>query len=578
MSTDETLIIGLFLLTNIMLVSIPVLGESNDQASSIPPGMIVKKLDNYLVIDEHALLEDNLVNATPLAPGKGDGYSFNGTGYSDGWIEITSPGSYYLTHDLHTRTSDYAIRVATDTPINFSSEIPETPADYDPSYINDIQEPGGTPSSVPPVPAQNVTLNGNGYNLIYEGSDKANSTGIDIIQYADGTTLSHFGDENSRGIAGFGTAIQSDGNATLVSTSRITDGGDGINLSGSYSLAVANEIKSLEGTAINSSGVYSLMVANAIDDTGRGIITTGDGLDITSNTITGSKEEGVTVSGTFELVSGNLLLDVGSGITADGNMIDISNNAISKSDSDGITVTAENITVSENTVSNCEYGINSSGNQTNIALNLVKNSKVGIRSTDEVKNIDLNTLARNDVGLEVHDLDQVGINNYFIGNRKANILVINNSDDSLLSPSADPATGTVPESEMQERGPIVISPLTKLILSQVEFNEGGTNTTGNVIITLTDMGSKLLPIGTKIILTPANALAQKAGTISGILEGKQLALTLPVSVPTELGSYEYIFNPQSVSTISNDNEYSPVGPPVTFYLIVGEDGSVSTTR
>lgn len=502
------------------------------------------------------VLDEDTMNGIPLNPGGGDGYVFYGSDYNDGWIDITDPGIYCLTGDLHTKSSYYSIRI---------------------------------------LATHDVILNGKKHDLVYEGSDNQESVGIDIQANATGTTIFNIGQPESGGIQGYKTAVRSFAGITLLAGIRMEKNEHGI-----YSFGIGNTIAGnaardnergiqAEGAGIciagnsvsnNNEGIYSnstssIFVGNQAEGNKKGITTSGSSLLIMENTVI-NNTEGVTAFGSSVDFEGNRIEKNGAGIVSTGSSVNIAGNTVSLND-EGIISTGSSANIGENQVSENGNGINSSGSVANIARNNITGNAIGINSTGDSPNLMDNDVKENGIGIRVRDVtaSQVADSNNLQGNRED--VVITSDEISAPLPPSSSGTSAAP----------VITPVpdttllgTKLVVSDIHLSEGaGCGTLSNLSINISSTGNKRILPGTRVIFVPANNQAQRMGIITATMDEDMLHLDPVVSIPSLPGSYEYLFNPRmvAVNVTTGDESYSPVGLILRFRIVVSEDGSVSVS-
>jgi parallel beta-helix repeat protein len=100
-----------------------------------------------------------------------------------------------------------------------------------------------------------------------------------------------------------------------------------------------------------------------------------------------------------------------------------------------------------------------------------------------------------------------------------------------------------------------------------------------VTMDLENFGAIALPPDARIILAPVNELAGKVGEQPVTSIDGKYALTFPLQIPGEAGTYIYTFNPMQIvkDPATGQDIRIPAGDPVQFTVTVGADGTVTIT-
>ncbi|PWR70895.1 right-handed parallel beta-helix repeat-containing protein [Methanospirillum lacunae] len=236
----------------------------------------------------------------------GPDYNFSGN-YSSGQITVTGAGTYYLTDNLTASLSEYAIQVNT----------------------------------------SDVMVDGNRKSVTGTGEN-----GIRSTPEGNNTTITQFSM-----IAGFGTAIYSQGTGGEISDNSVYSNGCAIVVKGTGTLVTGN---------------------NASSNSENGIYVTGNNVHITENIVNDNTWSGINTTGLYNYITSNQVKNnLKNGIACQNDAI-ITGNTVTGNVRDGI-LTWDNATISENTVSeNQRYGMKTTNNVTFLKNTVNYNHEDGI--------------------------------------------------------------------------------------------------------------------------------------------------------------------------------------------------------
>ncbi len=97
-------------------------------------------------------------------------------------------------------------------------------------------------------------------------------------------------------------------------------------------------------------------------------------------------------------------------------------------------------------------------------------------------------------------------------------------------------------------------------------------------LSLNNAGMNSLATNTPLILIPANGMAMTLGNQQASFASGSYDLLLPIQIPSLPGTYEYIFNPVTISKMKGGKEVqTSVGPPIRFIITVSPSGVVTVT-
>jgi len=110
-------------------------------------------------------------------------------------------------------------------------------------------------------------------------------------------------------------------------------------------------------------------------------------------------------------------------------------------------------------------------------------------------------------------------------------------------------------------------------------DQAGPGIATTLSLILENRGSTSLPPQTRIVLVPANDAAQELGELETRYEDGQYMVTSSLDLPSEPGTYVYIFTPKQIikDPLTGEDIRIPAGGPVQFTVVVEEDGTVSVT-
>ncbi len=153
------------------------------------------------------------------------------------------------------------------------------------------------------------------------------------------------------------------------------------------------------------------------------------------------------------------------------------------------------------------------------------------------------------------------------------------------TPSPGPTTSpSDPSSSIRDTPRVDQSPDTPLYsmnVVSVSLPPGVTpGSAADLIITLENNGELSPPVQSTIRLAPINDLAEKVGEIPADLENGQYLLICSITIPTNPGSYQYLFQPVLVmiDPATGKEVRVPIGGPVKFTIIVSDAGTVAVNR
>ncbi|PWR70833.1 NosD domain-containing protein [Methanospirillum stamsii] len=500
---------------------------------------------------------------TELTPGGGNGYTFTGT-YSDGQITITgqgdNAGQYYLREDLHSSANDFAIQIQT----------------------------------------SGVTLDGNGFSVIKTGS-AGSSGGISLTSEADGTTVKNFDGSNAlsdhSGITDFNRGIESYGDNVVITGNKATGNvnagiysggdtvtisdnlvqgthpnGDGIFVIGSQPNVIGNTVTDNPGASgINTDAISATISGNTLQRNEGGIMSYGEGSTIRDNTISDN------------IYGGIYLTDSETGVTITGNTVQNNPRGIMFEDQGGsgnghiynnYFANTQNVDTSDDPDISAYTWTNPSGPTP--GTNIVGGSNIaGNYWSDPTGTGWSDTHARDSRG---YTDDPYEIANGVYDNKP---LVKTPAPNPNPSPSQNQDTDSATNQNTNNPGSgSSDTPRINVVLTAASVgNPASPGTTTNLILTLENIGTLPLSPSARIILVPVNERAEPIGEQPVEYVDGKFILNYPLLIPTEPGTYTYIFSPVMVTEDPDTGEEVriTVGDKVQFTVVVGEDGTVTVT-
>ena len=500
---------------------------------------------------------------TELTPGGGNGYTFTGT-YSDGQITITgqgdNAGQYYLREDLHSSANDFAIQIQT----------------------------------------SGVTLDGNGFSVIKTGS-AGTSIGISLTGDADGSIVKNFDGSKAAsghaGISNFDKGIQSYGDNVVITGNKATgNDGDGI-YSGGDSVTISDNV--VQGTLTDGDGIHVLgSQPNVIGNT------------VTDNPMAG----GMFVNAQSPTISGNTIQRNYVGIQSYSWDLSITDNIISDNtlfgislaDTEtGVSITGNQITHNPVGIRFEEYGGTGNGNiYNNYFVNTLNVEAIGDSDPGVYgwTNPSGPTTGTNVVGgpniagnywsnptgtgwSDTHARDSRGYTDdpYEI----VNGVYDNKPLVKTPAPNLDPdppqnqeTDSTTTQNTYNPGSGSSDTPRINVVLTAASVgNPASPGTITNLVLTLENIGTVPLSPSARIILVPVNERAEPIGEQPIEYVDGKFILNYPLLIPTEPGTYTYIFSPVMVTEDPDTGEEVriTVGDKVQFTVVVGEDGTVTVT-
>ena len=266
----------------------------------------------------------------------GEDYSFTGN-YENGQVTITGPGDYYLSENLTTASTDYAIQIK----------------------------------------SPDVILEGNGKSITGAGDS---GSGINITSDASGAEITNFSS-----ISGFYEGILSNGEFLTISKNMIHDNkARGIYSIGNYSDIEENYVFNNSDVGIYSFGHFSLITKNYASGNRNGILSQGNFANISENAGNENSNYGI--------FAGGMHVGPEPGIEGHGYYARVINNVAILNSAGGIKSVLPHAIIQDNSVfQNTGNGIEITwrSNNTTISGNYISDNPVGIRVSDRVLNISI---------------------------------------------------------------------------------------------------------------------------------------------------------------------------------------------
>ena len=285
-------------------------------------------------------IQGSYVALTPCHTG--EDYSFTGD-YENGQISITGPGEYYLSQNLTTVSTDYAISIQ----------------------------------------APDVTLDG--YEMFLTGPGNS-GIGVNI-----GSNGSHAVITNFSSVSGFFRGIYSEGKYGTISDSIVHDNhATGISSYGDYSEIIGNFVYNQSDVGIHSLGNYSTITENYASNNRNGILSQGNYAEVSGNAGNDNFNYGIYAGGTYtgpepgnegsgyyaRIIENIALLNTVGGIKTALPHAIIQDNSVFQNNENGIALTwrSNNTTITGNYISDNPTGINLSDRSQNVSIiqNLIR--------------------------------------------------------------------------------------------------------------------------------------------------------------------------------------------------------------
>ncbi len=518
---------------------------------------------------------------TELIPGMGPGYTFDGN-YDNGQITISGSGSFVLQDDLHS-SSIYAIRIT----------------------------------------APYVTLDGNGKTV--EGETVGGTVphaGIDIPDNGfGGVTVQNFGL-----VTGFNFGIGSNAPSSTITGNTVSDNKMyGIFSSGGDATISNNIVNNNVDTGIYVRGDRDTITDNTATNHYYGIfVEQSDSAIISGNTANGNQigihlnaddatisdniiranNEGIDFGGANTLIDGNTIQNNPLGISGDGSSSTITRNTVSDSTTAGLDLRGSGTVYNNkfaNTMNVAGSGVSSytwnqapaSGTNVVGGPNIAGNYWSNPTSTGWSDQKDPNEAGYSTEPYEI--TSGVYDNTPLIGTVPTSTPTASPTPTILPTeiptslPTDEPTEEPTPVPTTTQKGntdknppaspDVTIPSDVKVVLNSIVLppdTQPGSRVDLSLI--LNNAGVNSLATNSPLILIPANDMAMTLGNQQASFASGSYDLSLPIQIPSLPGTYEYIFNPVTITKMKGGKEVqTSVGPPIRFIITVSPSGVVTVT-
>lgn len=356
------------------------------------------------------------------------------------------------------------------------------------------------------------------------------------------------------------------------------------------------------GYGINSTGSDMKITGNNVSDNGdNGIFSTGTSTIISENTILGNSKTGIYLVGNNGNISNNTIgkNTVGIGISDSDSDITITGNNLSKNIRSGIEIISGadsgNGKIYNNYFGN-EQNIGGTGNSSRYSWTNPDGPEPGINIVGG-KYVAGNYWS-NATGDGWSDQQSPNETGYSLTPYEV-VSGVNDNTPLIQTITTPPVSPTSTPTEMPTITPTAtptnnlgtyfadhqsdITPDTtgvKIVITKASLPDGTIpGATTQVTLDLVNIGSIQLSPQAKIMLLPANPLAQPIGGQPTFYQDGRYHLTFSLHIPTQPGTYVYIFNPIQIikDSETGKNIQIPAGDPVQFTATVGSKGTVTVT-